>query len=72
MVMDEGRVAEIGRPVDLLSNPTSMLSALVDSTGVAAAQQLRALAVAASAAAPTDGTTTPLGAPVSVPPLQLH
>jgi ABC-type proline/glycine betaine transport system ATPase subunit len=44
MVMDSGRVAEIGRPRDLLANPKSMLSQLVDSTGVAAAAQLRLLA----------------------------
>lgn len=48
VVMDKGRIAEIGRPNELLSGP-SMLSDLVDETGPATAAYLRQLAFTAAA-----------------------
>ena len=43
IVMDEGKIGEMGKPSDLLSRP-SMLSALVDETGPTTAAHLRHLA----------------------------
>ena len=44
LVMDKGKVLEIGSPKELLSNPNGIFSALVDATGVETSTQLRSLA----------------------------
>jgi len=49
LVLDAGEVAECGRPADLLANPGSLFSKLVDGTGAHTAAHLRRLAAAAAA-----------------------
>eukprot|EP00007_Cunea_sp_BSH-02190019_P001870 CAMPEP_0174237282 /NCGR_PEP_ID=MMETSP0417-20130205/7690_1 /TAXON_ID=242541 /ORGANISM="Mayorella sp, Strain BSH-02190019" /LENGTH=1523 /DNA_ID=CAMNT_0015316021 /DNA_START=21 /DNA_END=4592 /DNA_ORIENTATION=+ len=44
LVMDSGRVVEFGTPAELLADPNSEFSALVDQTGEKAAAQLRKIA----------------------------
>ena len=41
IVMDQGRIAEQGSPTDLLSQPSSLLSNMVDSQGEASAMAIR-------------------------------
>ncbi|KNE55572.1 hypothetical protein AMAG_01463 [Allomyces macrogynus ATCC 38327] len=45
VVMDAGRVAEVGSPAELLANPESQFSSLIDETGPANAALLRRLAI---------------------------
>lgn len=45
MVLDAGRVAEFDTPANLLQNPTSLLSWLVNETGPQTARFLRDLAM---------------------------
>jgi ABC-type proline/glycine betaine transport system ATPase subunit len=42
--MDAGEVAEMGTPSDLLANPSSAFSSLVEKTGAASAAALRKMA----------------------------
>ncbi|KAL7753538.1 hypothetical protein RI367_001313 [Sorochytrium milnesiophthora] len=49
LVLDAGRIAEFGHPADLLDNPTSELSRLVDETGPANSALLRHIALDAKA-----------------------
>jgi ABC-type multidrug transport system fused ATPase/permease subunit len=44
IVMDAGEVAEMGTPSDLLANPSSAFSSLVEKTGAASAAALRKMA----------------------------
>lgn len=48
LVMDAGRVAEFDSPLNLLQNPSSLFSSLVNDTGERSAKQLRQLAMMAS------------------------
>lgn len=44
LVMDDGHAVEFGRPADLLQDPNSILSSLVDATGLESAAELRRIA----------------------------
>ena len=48
MVLDQGKVAEFGRPARLLDTPGSLLLGLVNSTGLASAAHLKELAANAA------------------------
>lgn len=50
LALDAGRVAEFDTPQNLLDNPDSLLSSLVDAAGPEMAVKLRAIATAASSA----------------------
>eukprot|EP00741_Cyanophora_paradoxa_P022691 tig00021494_g21913.t1 len=50
LVLDRGRVAEFDSPAALLARPDSVLSAMVDQTGPAAARHLRRVAMGEAAA----------------------
>lgn len=60
IVMDRGRIAECGRPIELLSRP-SMLSDLVDETGPSTAAYLRRLAATPRGQSPPRGNSPSRG-----------
>jgi len=69
LVLDRGRVVEFAHPADLLADPASALSSLVDETGPATAEVLRGVARdAAAAARGGDGNGDDAVTPVKSPP----
>jgi ABC-type proline/glycine betaine transport system ATPase subunit len=68
LVMDAGRVAEFDEPWALLQRPDSLFSGMVQATGEAPAQQLRAIAQAAHDRWPQGVVSTTLdnAAPTAV------